>query len=133
MKYQVMQPLSTFILLLQNLVLINSFSLMSTTSTTKSNQLQRPISQYTSNNYNHKHSKISFLQMSSKNDQEEIKKDQGEDEEEAATGMSFQDATDALREQEEQERAANRGAMFEEVRDPFVSIVLNRRGYFSFE
>lgn len=45
--------------------------------------------------------------MSSKSDQDEIKKD-GDD------SMSFEAATDALREQEEKERAAARGAMFEE-------------------
>ncbi len=47
--------------------------------------------------------------MSSKSDQDEIKKDEDD-------SMSFEAATDALREQEEKERAAARGAMIEEVR-----------------
>ena len=42
-------------------------------------------------------------------------KTDGEGEGNVETGMSFEDATDALREAEEKERQASRGAMFEEV------------------
>ena len=46
------------------------------------------------------------LQMSSKSEQ---------DEENADVGMSFDEATAALAEEEDKERAASRGAMYEEV------------------
>ena len=54
-----------------------------------------------------------YLQLSSKSSDQEQKTDGGDDS--AESGMSFEDATDALREAEEKERQASRGAMFEEV------------------
>ncbi len=93
------QQLSLCLLCVQNdFALINSF--------TPTSRPQISL-QYSSTSLGN--NRKTFLKMSSKE-----KTDGGEDGN-VESGMSFEDATDALREQEEKERQATRGAMFEEV------------------
>lgn len=72
---------------------------------------------------NIKYNNAFFLQMSSNNDDDDVK--QGDSKiasDKQEVGMSFDEATAALKEQEDKERAAARGAMFEEVSIPFFEL-----------
>jgi preprotein translocase subunit SecE len=88
------------ILLLTLLESANAFTL-----STPTNQHNKLAVTWRNNRHN-----VSYLKMSSKNDQEEVK----QEEDDASAGMSFEDATAALKAEEDAERAASRGAMLEE-------------------
>ena len=113
-------------------MLSNAFTIISKTTTTIKNGpiLDYPTSKPTTTTMmttmmmkNKKYTKgTSFLQMSSSqdnNDNEEQNDDEMENNNNTIMneniGMSFDEATAALKEQEDKERAAARGAMFEEV------------------
>jgi preprotein translocase subunit SecE len=98
------------ILLLTILDSANGFTLFTPTTTTTTNQLQH--SRSASRNYRNN---ASFLNMASD--------DQGESktEDDANSGMSFEDATAALKDQEDAEKAAARGEMLKEDTKKFAA------------
>lgn len=105
------------ILLLTILDSANAFTLLTpttTTTTTTTNQLQHSRSAaIASRNYRNN---ASFLNMAS-DDQGESKKE----EDDANSGMSFEDATAALKDQEDAEKSAARGVMLEEDTKKFAA------------
>jgi len=124
-----------FFIFINIIMLSNAFTIISKTTITSTSTMKNgPILDYTTSKptttmmkmmKNKKYTKgTSFLQMSSSSSQDNNDNEEQDDDEmennnntimNENIGMSFDEATAALKEQEDKERAAARGAMFEEV------------------